>query len=197
MATNNKFIHFKTRAGFDAELERKGISDPSAAEGNDFYYYTVFIKDTKEIYTHGQFYNASTDIGVEDDDGTLGDVPTNTYVQYVQQHLTEDEQTVARNNIGACARRPIVTSLPSTGGCLPNVYYKINVSDTCEIELATSNSGYLDEYFIQLTTGSDECEITWSDSLHWADGSQLTTLDPDSTYQISIIDNLATYLKFY
>jgi hypothetical protein len=66
MATNNKFIHFKTRAGFDAELERKGISNPSAAEGNDFYYYTVFIKDTKEIYTHGEFYNASNSITTEE-----------------------------------------------------------------------------------------------------------------------------------
>lgn len=56
MARTNKFVHFNTREAFDSELERLGITDPSASDGNDFYHYTVFIKDTGEIYTHGKFY---------------------------------------------------------------------------------------------------------------------------------------------
>ena len=51
MAKTNKYVHFNTRAAFD-----KKCPNPSAAEGNEFYYYTVFIKDTGEIYTHGKFY---------------------------------------------------------------------------------------------------------------------------------------------
>lgn len=57
MAKTNKYVHFNTRAAFEAELNKLGVTDPSAAEGNDFYYYTVFIKDTGEIYTHGKFYS--------------------------------------------------------------------------------------------------------------------------------------------
>lgn len=61
MAKTNKFVHFKTRAAFFNELARIGVTNPSVAEGNDFYNYIVFIKETGEIYTHGTFYN---DIGV-------------------------------------------------------------------------------------------------------------------------------------
>ena len=50
MAIRNKFIHFKTRAAFDSYLE---------THADDLYNYTTFIKETKEIYTHGQFYKSS------------------------------------------------------------------------------------------------------------------------------------------
>lgn len=50
MAIRNKFIHFKTRAAFDSYLE---------THAGDLYNYTTFIKETKEIYTHGQFYKSS------------------------------------------------------------------------------------------------------------------------------------------
>lgn len=53
MAIENKFIHFKTRAAFDVN-----VPNPTATadDGNQFYNYTTFIQDTKEIYTHGTFY---------------------------------------------------------------------------------------------------------------------------------------------
>lgn len=50
MAIKNRFIHFKTRAGFDSNMPNPTDST------HDYYNYLVFIKDTKEIYTHGQFY---------------------------------------------------------------------------------------------------------------------------------------------
>lgn len=56
MAIKNKFIHFKTRAAFNANVPNPALT---ADEGNAFYNYTTFIKDTKEIYTHGTFYKCS------------------------------------------------------------------------------------------------------------------------------------------
>lgn len=53
MAIRNKFIHFNTRAGFNTKM-----SDPTDST-HDYFNYTVFIKDTQEIYTHGQFYKCS------------------------------------------------------------------------------------------------------------------------------------------
>ena len=50
MAIKNKFIHFKTRAAFDNYL---------VDHADDLYNYTTFIKETSEIYTHGNFYKAS------------------------------------------------------------------------------------------------------------------------------------------
>lgn len=61
MAIKNKFIHFKTRAAFNANVPNPALT---ADEGNAFYNYTIFIKDTKEIYTHGTFYKC--DISAEE-----------------------------------------------------------------------------------------------------------------------------------
>ena len=56
MAIKNKFIHFKTRAAFNDNVPNPALT---ADEGNAFYNYTTFIKDTKEIYTHGTFYKCN------------------------------------------------------------------------------------------------------------------------------------------
>lgn len=61
MAIKNKFVHFKTRAAFNANVPNPALT---ADEGNAFYNYTTFIKDTKEIYTHGTFYKC--DISAEE-----------------------------------------------------------------------------------------------------------------------------------
>ena len=49
MAINKKLIHFKTYQAFNRELEAGNILDTSI----------VWIKETQQIYTHGQFYNCS------------------------------------------------------------------------------------------------------------------------------------------
>lgn len=61
MAIKNKFIHFKTRAAFDVNIPNP---TSTADDGNQFYNYTTFIQDTKEIYTHGTFYKC--DISAEE-----------------------------------------------------------------------------------------------------------------------------------
>lgn len=50
MAINKKLIHFKNKENFDTEVANGNILDTSI----------VFIQDTKEIYTHGQFYDGGT-----------------------------------------------------------------------------------------------------------------------------------------
>ena len=95
MAKANKFVHYNTRAAFDAHFTERSIN-PSAAEGNDLYYYTVYIKDTEEIYTHGKFYG---DKGVEIDILALqnGDVEVG---KALYQKLAERYATVPGRIIG-------------------------------------------------------------------------------------------------
>ena len=52
----NLFLHFKTKDAFTAQLEN--ISEDSI----------VFIQDSKEVYTHGQYYSCSVDLSVVDDE---------------------------------------------------------------------------------------------------------------------------------
>ena len=49
MAINKKLIHFKSKEQFNIELANGNILDTSI----------VFIKETKEVWTHGQLYNCS------------------------------------------------------------------------------------------------------------------------------------------
>lgn len=51
MAINKKLIHFQTKSAFNTELNAGNILDTSI----------VFIKDTQEIWTHGQLYSCYTD----------------------------------------------------------------------------------------------------------------------------------------
>ena len=46
MAINKKLIHFKTKENFDNKVANNEILDTSI----------VFIKDSREIYTHGNTY---------------------------------------------------------------------------------------------------------------------------------------------
>lgn len=58
-----QYQHFSQRSTFDAQIKTKsGLTDLAAAAAsttNGSYYAIVFIKDTQEIYTHGQFYDCS------------------------------------------------------------------------------------------------------------------------------------------
>lgn len=47
-----RLTHFNTRANFDSKIQ-------SPEQNNEFWNDLVFIKDTKEIYTHGEFYDCS------------------------------------------------------------------------------------------------------------------------------------------
>ena len=55
MEIENLLLHFKTKQAFTEALEN--ISESSV----------VYIKETKEIYTHGQFYCCSVDLSSVDD----------------------------------------------------------------------------------------------------------------------------------
>lgn len=48
MAINKKLIHFKTKSNFNSEVAKGNILDTSI----------VFIKDSKEIHTHGETYKS-------------------------------------------------------------------------------------------------------------------------------------------
>lgn len=51
MAIQKKLLHFNDKSNFEIQLERGNILDTSI----------VFIKNTKQIWTHGQYYDSLTD----------------------------------------------------------------------------------------------------------------------------------------
>ena len=73
MANRTKFWHFNTSGGFYGELlSNTGLTDTPenraqalVSTDNGCYHYIVFIKETDQIYTHGNLYDCSTFNGSE------------------------------------------------------------------------------------------------------------------------------------
>ena len=93
MAINKKLIHFNKKEDFDREVANNNILDKSI----------VFIKDTKEIYTHGTIYGGNSSNGgidiewsvIEDNilsDGVYAVTSTGELVDY---KTTDDYENVA------------------------------------------------------------------------------------------------------
>ena len=94
--------------------------------------------------------------------------------------------------------KKLTTSTSSSMSLSPNIYYR-NTStslSTLTITLASvSNSNILNEYFVEFTTSSSGTTISLPSTIKWVDGTT-PTFENGKTYQISIVNNLGTCIKF-
>ena len=176
MAIKNKFIHFKTRAAFDVNVPNP---TSTADDGNQFYNYTTFIQDTKEIYTHGTFYKcniseeevealiASKGYITEDDIPVLSGGAAATSGQYVSG------VTVSGHNV-TVTKAALPTSVSGNAGTAT----KLATSRVIAIAGAVSGSATFD--------GSTNISI--STTLANIDASKITsgTLNADRLPEIPI-----------
>lgn len=95
MAINKKLIHFRTKTAFTTELNAGNILDTSI----------VFIKDTKEIWTHGQLYSCSLTeeevISIIENSQSISDLTNalNNKVDKVEgKQLSTNDYTTAEKN---------------------------------------------------------------------------------------------------
>lgn len=80
----------------------------------------------------------------------------------------------------------------------PNIYYRnINTSlSTLTITLGSvSNGNIINEYFVEFTTSSSGTTISLPSGIKWMNGVT-PTFEASTTYQISIVNNLGTWVKF-
>lgn len=85
-----------------------------------------------------------------------------------------------------------VASLP-TDGLLPNVCYKITDIGDATITLAQEESGILNEYMLDFTTGTTAPTITFPNDWTWPQDAP--TIEASKHYQISIVNKIALYVK--
>lgn len=157
MENKYKLTHFNTRENFDNK-----VLNPF--EYNGFWNDLVFIKDTKEIYTHGEFYSCQP----------------------------KEEDT---NN--TCHKKLIETT-ESTIELQPNTYYRVtNTSlSLLQFTLATPvDETILNEYLVEFTTSDTGTTIGFPSVIKWANG-EVPEFSTNSTYQVSIVNNLGVVLKF-
>ena len=92
---------------------------------------------------------------------------------------------------------PLETTTVSSKTLSPNKYYKwTNSLSSITITLETpSNSNILNNYMFEFTVSEIGCTLIVPDTIKWLNGVA-PVLEATKTYQISIINNLATVAKF-
>ena len=94
--------------------------------------------------------------------------------------------------------KELVTFTTSSISLLPNVYYRNTNTNLTTLTITLSsetNIGVLNEYLIEFTTSAGGTTISLPSSIKWVNGEK-PTFDANSTYQISIVNNLGVCIKF-
>lgn len=94
--------------------------------------------------------------------------------------------------------KQLSTSTSSSMTLSPNIYYR-NTStllSTLTITLGSaSNSNIINEYFVEFTTSLSGTTVSLPSTINWANG-ETPTFEANTTYQISIVNNLGVVTKF-
>lgn len=115
-------------------------------------------------------------------------------------YFTEDGTYVAISDTEvqqSASVKPLRTFTDTSIQLVPNTYYrKTNQSSSLTITLAAeSNTNIINEYFIEFTTAATGTTIALPSSIKWANG-EIPVFESDTTYQISIINDLGICVKF-
>lgn len=96
------------------------------------------------------------------------------------------------------ANKQLLTYTSSSMTLSPNVYCR-NTStslSTLTITLASiTNVKIMNEYFVEFTTRSSGTTVSFPSTIKWVNGTA-PTFEAGCTYQVSIVNNLGTYIKF-
>ena len=106
------------------------------------------------------------------------------------------ESILGNGNISV-GSKPLTTTTATSIELSPNVYYrKTDQSSNLTITLAAAtNTNILNEYLIEFTTAITGTTVSFPSSIKWANGEK-PKFDPNSTYQVSIVNNLGVCIKF-
>ena len=94
--------------------------------------------------------------------------------------------------------KQLSTSTSSSMTLTSNIYYRNTNTSLSSLTITLGsvfNSNIINEYFVEFTTSSSGTTISLPSSIKWANGVT-PTFENGKTYQISIINNLGTCIKF-
>lgn len=94
--------------------------------------------------------------------------------------------------------KQLSTTTSSSMTLSPNIYYRNTSTSLSSLTIrlgSVSNSNILNEYFVEFTTRSSGTTVSLPSSIKWANGVT-PTFENGKTYQISVVNNLGTYIKF-
>lgn len=129
----------------------------------------------------------------------LTDKPTMPTVDTLMSDTSTNavQNKIIKSYIDNNCNIPLETTTVSSKTLSPNKYYKwTNSPSSITITLETpSNSNILNNYMFEFTVSETGCTLIVPDTIKWLNGVA-PVLEATKTYQISIINNLATVAKF-
>ena len=96
------------------------------------------------------------------------------------------------------ANKKLTTSTSSSMSLSPNIYYRNTSTSLSSLTItlgSVSNSNIINEYFVEFTTRSSGTTVSFPSTIKWANGTA-PTFEAGCTYQVSIVNNLGTWVKF-
>lgn len=96
------------------------------------------------------------------------------------------------------ANKKLTTSTSSSMTLSPNIYYRNTNTSLSSLTItlgSVSNSYIINEYFVEFTTRSSGTTVSFPSAIKWVNGTA-PTFEAGCTYQVSIVNNLGTYIKF-
>ena len=96
------------------------------------------------------------------------------------------------------ANKKLTTSTSSSMTLSPNIYYRNTSTSLSSLTItlgSVSNSNIINEYFVEFTTRSSGTSVSLPSGIKWMNGAT-PTFEAGTTYQISIVNNLGTWVKF-
>ena len=94
--------------------------------------------------------------------------------------------------------KQLSTSTSSFMTLSPNVYYRNTNTSLSSLTItlgSVSNSNIINEYFVEFTTSNSGTTVYLPGTFKWMNGT-VPTFEANTTYQISIVNNLGVVTKF-
>ena len=130
-------------------------------------------------------------------DGVVYELPTKTSdLENDKEFQTKNEveELIANIEVEGGRDTPIVNQTSNIVEIQPNCLNVWGEVTTLEITLATpTDESIVNEYMIQFASGATATTLVLPDTIQWLSEP---TINPNATYQISIINNLAVIGEF-
>lgn len=122
------------------------------------------------------------------------------YTGTVNELIIDNVAVSAENGIAnlGYVNKELVIFTESSISLSPNVYYRNTNTNLTSLTITLSsetNIGVLNEYLIEFTTSAGGTTIMLPSSIKWANGEK-PQFNINTTYQISIVNNLGVCTKF-
>lgn len=167
MAIANKFIHFNTKAGFLNKLSEYVTYDESAntytvkegkqTDWNMFKNYTCFIKDTSEIWTHEQFYDAPATSNPK----PLGsNSAVGTSLRYAREDHVHMAPSTISGNAGSATKLQTARTISLTGDAVGSASF--DGSKDISITVGVNNDSH--NHSEGSISGVFESNVKWANS---------------------------------